>query len=208
VCPKNENPFFEEASSQIIAAIGSHHSGASSTRLAFNYKYLLNNWKTFVLDTKNYYAQEEYRQIQIEEQDIWPYYNAKSRYNLLSNPYMPDSHNNLMADIDYEIEKLRQKFNINYTRDEIGAMLDDLIEEYNKERFEKKKKSEETFFMSRIDLLEHHYAHPQRWNDTQYGSSLFGNPHSITEEMIDHMETLYPDYRSHIESIKARVNKE
>ena len=208
VCPENETPFCDSIGRQIMFVIGTHHSISSGARLALNYKYLLNNWQSFVLETKTYYAQQDYRQTQIEEQDTWPYYNAKSRYNLLSNPYIPDSHNSLMADVDCEIEKLRQKFNINYTRDEIVAMLDDLIEEYNNERIEKKKKSEELFFMSRIDILEHHYAHPRRWNDTQYGSFLFGSPHSITEEMIDHMEHLYPDYRSHIESIKAQINKD
>ena len=56
-------------------------------------------------------------------------------------------------------------------------------------------------FDGRIEVLEHHYEYPSRWNDSRSGSALFGSPRSITEEMFVEMEKKYPNYRAHIAAV-------
>jgi hypothetical protein len=196
-------PFFDRISSDIIASFGDHHSGSSAISLGWTYKFLLNNWDAFVENSKEGYARKDYDAIQILENDTWPYFNAKTRYSLLSNPYEPDSQNSLKGEVDYEIEQLRQKFSIPYDNDKMSAMLDELIDEISRERAIKSQKKIEDKFKAEIRILKHHYKFPDRWNDTPSGSSLFGSPRDITYEMICEMEKEYPDYREHIENIRS-----
>jgi hypothetical protein len=196
-------PFCDSIGSNILASFGNHHSGSSATRLGWNYKFLLNNWDAFVENSKECYAREDYDAIQILENDTWPYFNAKTRYSLLSNPYQPDSQNGLKAEVDYEIEQLRQNFNIPYDNDKISAMLDELIEEISCERAINSQKESEDRFKANLGILKHHYKFPCRWKDTPSGSSLFGSPYNITDKMICEMEKEYPDYREHIEKIRS-----
>jgi hypothetical protein len=205
VCSEDSIPFSDGIGCDILSSFGSRHSGASAIRLGWSYKFLLNNWDAFVENTKEYYSRVEYDAKQILEGDTWSYFNAKTRYNLLSNPYQPDSQNGLKGEVDYEIEQLRQKFAIPYDNDKIASMLDDLINEVSRERAIKSQKESEDRFKAKIGILKHHYKFPCRWNDNPSGSSLFGSPHSITEEMICEMEKEYPDYRDHIYSIQDKI---
>ena len=60
VMPEDKMPFFDGIGPQVMDAFGSHHSGFTATRVALNYRFLLNNWDKFVLDTKTYYAKKAY----------------------------------------------------------------------------------------------------------------------------------------------------
>ena len=133
-CPQGSMPFIDTLGFNIIASFSDHHSGSSAVSLAWSYNYLLNNWDTFVENSKTKYARREYESTQILENDTWSYFNAKTRYNLLLNSYDPDLQNILKAEVDYEIEQLRQIFSIPYDNDTIVEMLDEVIKEFSNER--------------------------------------------------------------------------
>jgi len=133
-CSEGSMAFIDAVGINILSSFGDHHSGSSAISLAWSYKYLLNDWDSFVENSKECYARAEYDATQILENDTWSYFNAKTRYNLLSNTYQPDSQNDLKADVEYEIEQIRQRFNIPYDNDKITVMLDELIEEFSHKR--------------------------------------------------------------------------
>lgn len=51
---------------------------------------------------------------------------------------------------------------------------------------------------SKIGILKHHYAFPDRWFDQLSGSSLFGSPEDIRSDLIYEMTKIYPDYKEHL----------
>jgi hypothetical protein len=82
-------------------------------------------------------------------------------------------------------------------------MLKELADEFQSDRELKKHKMEQERLQSRLDVLRHHYLNPTRWLDGAYGSSLFGSPEDITQEMIEHMTHVYPDYPYHLKKVIA-----
>jgi hypothetical protein len=83
-------------------------------------------------------------------------------------------------------------------------MLVELGEEKSKETAAQEEKSRRNEFEGRINILEHHYKHPRRWYDSNFGSALFGSIDNITEEMMTEMERRHPGYREHIATMKGQ----
>ena len=178
--------FADPTGSHILAKLGPHHSGASSTRLALNYSYLLNHWDNFVQDLKVAQLKAFYDATQLTESTLQQYGAA---YN------QP-----LKA---YEIATaIKHKYGLAYTVDMVIIMLDDLIQEYKNDYSAKISADLKQLFDMKVDVLKHHYEYPNRWNDGRHGSSLFGSPMLISEEMICAVEQKYPDYRTHIKAIQ------
>jgi hypothetical protein len=178
--------FADPTGSHILASLGPHHSGASSTRLALNYIYLLNHWDNFVQDLKTAQLKAFYDATQLPESTLHQYGSA---YN---HP--------LKA---YQIaETIKYKYELVYTVDTVIIMLDDLIKEYKDEYNAKIEAQLKERFNDKVDVLKHHYKFPLRWKDSANGSALFGSPMLITEEMIKAVELKYPDYRTHIKAIQ------
>ena len=182
-CDKSGEYFNDPIGLPLLGNFGSHHSGASVTLLAWNYKHLLNNWDTFVLNTKTDLARRIYDQTQITEDELCRY---------------KDIPRDASSQIFSYLEDLQKHYTIPYGIVTIKEILDALIEERSKERLERIAKEKEDLFKGRIGVLKHHYMFPMRWKDYSGGSSLFGSPFSVTEEMIRAMEAIYPDYRQHI----------
>jgi hypothetical protein len=176
-------PFSDPVGFSLLSNFGDHHSGSSVTILAWSYKAALNNWDSFVYKTKEAYALNDYNRTQLTEADLLTY-------------RTPDA--------------LRAAFNLTYNNVEITQMVDDLKDEIQKNKEAKKIREKKEYLDARIDILIHHYEHPNRWFDSVNGSSLFGSPENITHEMLEHMTQLYPDYLSHVikvnDAYKAHVS--
>lgn len=178
--------FADPTGSHILANLGPHHSGATATRLALNYSYLLNHWDNFVQDLKTAQLKAVYDATQLSE-------NALHQYGSTYNQPLKA----------YEIaEAIKYKYGLVYTVDTVIIMLDALIQEYKDDYNAKVSASLKELFDMKVGILKHHYEYPQRWNDSMHGSSLFGSPMLITEEMICAVEQKYPDYRAHIKIIQ------
>jgi hypothetical protein len=176
-------PFAEPMGRRIMASLGDMHSGSSATWLGWRYKYLLNNWEKFVEETKTDFAYEDYKVKQLDDIGIA---NSKS---------MP-------------AEEFREKYGITCDLATMATMLDALRLEKIQNSKDRQLKRDLEHFEGRVGVLKHHYKYPVRWEDTSAGSSLFGSPTGITEEMIKAVEKTYPDYREHIKGVlAARVNR-
>jgi hypothetical protein len=198
-----ENSFSDPIGSQLMTKAGEHHSGSSVRALAWTYKQILNDWDGWVLTKKIYYSKKLYEKRQLSREDTWEYDRAVCKKNSHSSVYRGHSKNLQELDdaIQVAIENLRTKFSLIYTNAEICQLMDDLINEFEinsrKEMYERDKRE----FDDKIELLEHHYEHPTRWEDYGKGmlkSSLFGSIYGITEPMYAVMETRHPGYRQHI----------
>jgi len=186
-CDKAGEYFNDPIGLPLLGAFGSHHSGASVTLLAWNYKHLLNNWDTFVLKTKTDLARRIYDDTQITDDELRNYKRvSKDEFNKI---------------VSY-LEDIQKRYDIPYAIDTINALLDALVEERATEKLERIETEKKEIFEGRIGVLIHHYKFPMRWKDYSGGSSLFGSPFNVTEEMIQKVKLTYPDYREHIRNIQ------
>lgn len=179
--------FFDSMGTQIMCAAGGHHSGASAAFLGLQYKALLNDWDGWVKAVKLRQAEEDYKNAQLENSNLWQFTHATTDEGRM-----------------HSIKNLRAEFSLTYSIEEIKQMIEELIQEFNENYRKEQLKLGEEYFNSRIKVLEHHYKFPERWDDAGKGrlsSALFGSIHNITDEMFATMEKKYPHYRSHIRSI-------
>ena len=177
-CPEDLPPFFDSMGLKIMKSFGNRHSGSSGTSLGWNYKFLLNNWAAFVKDTKTYYAKKLYKELQLQEKDLYA-----------------------LLDKQETVADFRARYDLPYDLPTIEKMVRELDLEHREERRLAYAKRQKENFDGRIDVLKHHYKFPERWRDTPNGSSLFGHPSMITEEMFVVMEGIYPGYRKHIKGL-------
>jgi hypothetical protein len=185
--PEGSHSFFDPMGNKIMCAAGSHHSGASATGLGWSYKNLLNDWDGWVKAVKLSQAKRQYKDAQIERPSTWQYANSTSEEGKKRG-----------------LDSLRAQFNLTYSDEEMAAMLDELITEFNENSRLETLHTEKERFNDRIAVLEHHYKNPTRWDDCGEGelkSSLFGSVHGITEPMFVAMEKKHPGYRAHIREI-------
>ena len=186
-CDKAGEYFNDPIGLPLLGSFGSHHSGASVTLLAWNYKHLLNNWDTFVLKTKTELARRIYDETQITDDELRKYKNiSKDEFSKI---------------VSY-LEGFQKHYDTPYGIDIINSLLDALVEERAREKLERIAKEKKDIFEGRIGVLIHHYKFPMRWKDYSGGSTLFGSPFNVTEEMIKKLELKYPDYREHIRNIQ------
>jgi hypothetical protein len=182
-CPEECMPFFDEMGRRIMCSFGDRHSGSSATILAWNYKRLLNDWRTFVIDTKTYYAKQLYDELQFEVSDIYPVIMGQENYDDFRSRRAPE----------YDVVTVRM-------------MVNDLYLEYQERTAASFARKEKEEFDGRISVLKHHYKYPTRWRDSSKGSYLFGLPSNISEKMFVAMEQIYPDYRQHIAAIAGKID--
>jgi hypothetical protein len=180
--------FCDPVGMSIVSNFGDHHSGSSASRLAWTYKRLLNDWDAFVYNNKEAYAKADYKARQLTEDSISAFISqyANSSYKLPRT-----------------IERIKEDYNLTATTDEVHLMLKELADEFQSERDFKMRELERGRLQGRLDVLKHHYKNPTRWLDGSYGSSLFGSPEDITQEMIEHMTVLFPDYPYHLQRVMA-----
>jgi hypothetical protein len=199
------NSFSDSIGNKIMMNAGDHHSGASVRGLAWTYKQILNDWDGWVLNMKMFAAKKFYEKRQLTREDTWEYDHAVSKKNSLSRIY---GHSKKLQELDdaikVAIENLRTKYFLTYSDAEICELMDDLIHEFNlnsrKDLYERDKRE----FDDKIELLEHHYVYPARWDDYGSGmlkSALFGSIYGITESMYAEMERRHPGYRQTIQAL-------
>jgi len=81
-------------------------------------------------------------------------------------------------------------------------MLTDLMKEIVDNKMIERQMYDKEWFDGRIGILKHHYMFPDRWFDSDTGSTLFGSPYNITVDMVNVMSELFPDYSSHISKVR------
>ena len=172
---ESAHPFCNGFGPRLLSDFGIHHSGASATRLAWNYKGILNNWNGFVYMVKHSYLKDEYKARQLTKTDIATY--GKS------------------------IQGMKEAFKLPYDDDTTRAMLSDLEAEILAEEWARMDKAKADKLAARINVLKHHYAFPDRWFDGPGGSALAGSPDDISSEVMTEMTKIYSDYPSHIKLV-------
>lgn len=182
--------FFDPMGKQIMCAAGRHHSGASSAGLAWSYKHLLNDWDGWVKAVKLRQAKDVYTKAQLERPSTWGIMNAATYDKRME-----------------AVQKLRAQFSLTYSDEEIVQMVTELVDELNETSRVNILRDEKERFQTKLEILDHHYQYPHRWDDHGAGklrSSLFGSIYEITEEMFVAMEKKHPLYRSHISNITTQ----
>jgi hypothetical protein len=172
---------------KIMSGAGSNHSGASATFLGIQYSFLLNDWDGWVKTVKLREAKEKYNELQLERPSTWEFIHAQTQEKRKD-----------------AIQRLRVQFSLAYSDEEISQMITELVDEFNETSRLQILRDEEDRFKSGLDVLEHHYEYPERWDDYGVGmlkSFLFGSIYGITEDMFKAMEKKHSDYRGHIENI-------
>lgn len=206
VCPENERTFCDSIGNQLMMNAGDHHSGSSVRGLAWTYKQILNDWDGWVLNTKMFLAKKMYAAKQLTREDTWGYDHAVCKKNSLSKIYKDDA--NMLQELDNAISNavqlLREKFYLIQTDEEICELMDSLIDEFTMNSRNDVIEREMNEFDAKIELLEHHYKYPTRWDDYGSGmlkSALFGSIYGITESMYAEMERRHPGYRKTIQAL-------
>lgn len=187
--PEGGHSFFDSMGNKIMCAAGGHHSGASASGLGWSYKRLLNDWDGWVKAVKLSQAKRKYNNSQIERPSTWQFANSTSDEGKKKG-----------------LDALRAQFSLTYSDEVIAQMVNELITEFNENSRLDILRHEEERFNDRIEVLEHHYKYPERWDDYGQGklnSALFGSIHGITEQMIVAMEKKHPHYRAHIKDLKT-----
>ena len=179
--------FFDPMGIQIMCAAGDYHSGVSSACLAWSYKNLLNDWDGWVKAVKLRQAKDIYTKAQLERPSTWGIMNADTDEKRKE-----------------AVQRLRAQFSLTYSDEEIVQMVTELVDEFNETSRLNILRYEEERFQTKLELLDHHYQYPQRWDDHGAGklkSSLFGSIYDISEKMFVAMEKKRPGYRAHINNL-------
>ena len=176
--------------------LSSLHSGASASSMLWTYKFLLNNWDTFVYTTKKSSAVRKYR-------DLIPPTYVYRRLVYLCDEYKENHSNNTFN----EIQTLWSTYSdTEKTVEEIHAIVTPLLEEIDMLDEEQRKVQEEEMHRSMMGCVEFHYEHPMRWFDTRDGSSLRPvHPSRIPPRAMDEMESMYPGYNEHIRRVTLAI---
>ena len=196
-CGKKDYPFSTGLGPQIILDGG--HSGASFTGTMWRYKYLLNNWDTYVYEQKKSVAVEAYRAITPPN---YVYNRLVANCKLYLTKNSAQIYDLIMGDWStYSPEADAAK-----TVDEIQRIMTPLAEELTELDKEDKAREAEKVHRDLIGSLEFLYENPSRWFDTMNGCSLVpGHPNRITPRALDEMEEMHPGYKHHIEMVKMAI---
>ena len=198
-CAKREYPFSTGLGPQIH--LSEDHSGASFNATLWTYKYLLNNWDTYV------YEQKKTRALDAYKAQIPPIYVYR---RLLANCkiYLAKPSTRLYDLIMGDWTMYSPEGEAAKTVDEIQRVMTPLVAELDELDAEDKAREAERVHNDLIGSLEFLYEHPIRWFDTPNGCSLSpGNPVSITLRAMDEMEKKYPGYKHKIELIARAIPK-
>ena len=196
-CGKGEYPFSTGLGPQIVLC--DDHSGASYMSTLWMYKYILNNWDTFVYDYKKRVAVEAYR-------SAIPPINVYRRLLANCESYLMNNSTQMYDLIMGDWSEYSQEADAAKTVDEIRRAIIPLLEELEELSKEDAARASNKLHKSLIDSLEFLYEHPIRWFDTPNGCSLSpGHPNTITPRAMDEMEQKYPGYKHHIEMVKKAI---
>ena len=198
-CGKKEYPFSTGLGPEII--LSGEHSGASFNCTLWAYKYLLNNWDTYVYEQKKSVALDAYK---ANTPPIYVYRRLLANCKIYMNKNSAQIYDLIMGDWStYSPEADSAK-----TVDEIQRVITPLVEELDELDKEDRAREAEKVHRELIGSLEFLYEHPSRWFDTPSGCSLNpGHPVSITSRAMDEMETKYPGYRHHIEMVVKAISR-
>jgi hypothetical protein len=189
--------------------LGSHHSGASAMSIFSSYRYLLNNWDTFVFATKKESALSEYKK---KIPCISVYYSIVGNCSAYMNegasetsPLYEEILNELSKYVEPEtmtsIREMGPK-GVPWIHSTLAPLLDELKDIYAAEQ----KVRDDKKHRELIGCLEFHYKWPVRWFDSKAGSSLCpGHPSTISTKALDDMEVKYPGYRDHIYKVSNAI---
>jgi hypothetical protein len=196
-CPKGEYPFSTGLGAKIVLC--GDHSGASFNSVLFRYKYLLNDWDTFVYEQKKRVALKDYRD------SIPPIYVYR---RLLANcdSYLKNITTQMYDLIMSDWSMYSPEGDAAKTVDGIRRAMIPLVEELEELYREDMAREAEMVHRDLIGSLEFLYENPSRWFDTSNGCSLSpGDPQRITSRALNEMEEKYPGYKNHIEMVKKAI---
>lgn len=199
ICPKNEYPFSTGIGEQIV--LSDKHSGASFHSIMWRYKYLLNNWDTFVYEQKKRVAVRAYKDS-IPPSYIYRRLLANCEYYLKKNStQMYDLVQGDWATYAREADSPK-------TVDEIQRIMTPLVQELDELDREEVARDAERIHRELIGSLEFLYENPVRWFDSDSGSYLSpGHPKRITARAMDEMEEAYPGYKYHVEIVTNAIDR-
>ena len=198
-CDRKEYPFCTGLGPQIV--LSSQHSGASFNGTLWTYKYLLNNWDTYVYQQKKRVALDAYRAM---TPPAYVYRRLLANCEFYMKKNSTQMYDLIMGDWSmYSPEGDAAK-----TVDEIQRVMTPLVAELDEMSKEDAAREAERMHRNLIDSLEFLYEYPIRWFDTPNGCSLSpGHPISITSRAMDEMENKYPGYKNKIELIAMAISK-
>ena len=196
-CAKREHPFSTGLGAKIV--LSGDHSGSSFCATLWAYKYLLNNWDTYVYEQKKSGAVEAYRAA---IPPLYVYRRLLANCEIYQKKKTTQIYDLIMGDWSmYSPEADAAK-----TVDEIQRVMTPLCEELEELSKEDAAREIERVHSSLISSLEFLYEHPMRWFDTPHGCSLSpGHPKTITSRAMDEMEKNFPGYKHHIEMVKNAI---
>lgn len=198
-CPKKEDPFSTGLGEKIV--LSDHHSGASFQSILWRYKYLLNNWDTFVYEQKKRVTVKAYKDL-IPPSYVYRRLLANCTYYLKKNStQMYDLIQGDWALYAPEVDAAK-------TVDEIQRTMTPLVQELDELDREDMAREAEREHTSLIGSLEFLYENPVRWFDSESGCYLSpGHPKRITARAMDEMEDAYPGYKHHIEMVTKAIDR-
>ena len=196
--PKNEYPFSTGLGEQIV--LSEKHSGASFDSILWRYKYLLNNWDTFVYEQKKSVALKAYKDL-IPPSYVYRRLLANCAYYLKKNStQMYDLVQGDWASYAPELHSAK-------TVDEIQRIMAPLVQELDELDGEERAHEAGRIHCELISSLEFLYENPVRWFDSDSGSYLSpGHPKRITARAMHEMEDAYPGYKHHIEMVTNAID--
>jgi hypothetical protein len=180
---------------RIGSAIGDHHSGASSGMVLNTYTYILNNWDTFVLKTKdreqrrasNYDA----RQIHYSDQD--EFLDVLKQFKKSETPENATACGNMCLNF-------RQKFGVSYDNDALARLIPLIKREEGQDAMKKVEEAKALQIEEEVGMLAFLYKCPIRWFSYQGGLYPFSVRNVSTPHIVK-MIALYPDFMEHYTAV-------
>ena len=178
--------------------LSSLHSGSSYYSMLWTYRQLLNDWDGWVLAKKERAAYEEYETVQVEAPTIhWLHRETTASIRGEPGTWMPaDKLLKKALDMGLYVTSLQE--------------LHEILEQIHTENLARQKllqlQHKKRVHDTLIGGLKWKYKHPERWFDTEYGSTITPTrPSEITAEALDEMEATYPGYTQHIQRVRGAL---
>lgn len=199
-CLKPEDPSRGPIIDAVQDKVSGYHSGSSLSSLFSCYRAALNDWDSWVLDTKRRQILDDYRKLQIDFNQLIIFYN-----NLV--------HSNLVVKDDEDFRRAMEKCRVVFVDEsdspvelswESGDPLNivqAILAEHRAFKTEEDGRQRKKRMKERIEYLEWNLEHPSRW----FWSHDQHPTYSITAEELAEMERLHPGYRDHIARVCTHI---
>ena len=217
-CKERGYSLFEPFGDALANLMTPNHSGSSFTFILWRYKSLLNDWDTYVYETKKHVARSSYKKQQIDKETVIQLLDMAKEVLRLKEEEDEVTTPVLKGMIE-PLSKMQQSRNamdgfllkcatygLSESVETTMNILKEILEDHEHIEQEDLHKQREREYRELLHGLEFLYENPCRWFDSPSGCVLSPvHPKNVSVRAIEEMEIRHPGYTTHIAKVSEGI---